>query len=194
MAKKQKEINNGKNLKWELRTREIPIEYTEAEAISLKQSYAETNANIELLLNHAINGLRLSEMVILQFNMRGGAKKLFNDVSRCFNRAGDLICSSVDYEMSKKIRDGISNNYETGILDNMLNTYVQLNDAQRNILDNCGYAIKNGINPIIRNEVEPSTSQLNELFKVMQESLGIIDQEKRLSYIKSKGFSIKVVK
>ena len=195
MAKKQK-VNREKEakLKWQLKTKELPIELTEEQKLIQEQSYAETNGNIELLLNHAINGARLADLVITQFNMYGEGKAVFNQIIRSFNMADKLICSSVDYEMSKKLRDGITNNYETGILNNILSTYVKLDDEQRNTWDNCGDQILKGMIPQLAKEIDADFDQLNLLAKVMNESLGIVDLEKRLDYIKSKGFSIKITK
>jgi hypothetical protein len=195
MAKKHK-VNREKEakLKWQLKTKELPIELTEEQKAIQEQSYAETNGNIELLLNHAINGARLADLVITQFNMYGEGKALFRDITKSFQRADMLICSSVDYEMSKKLRDGITNNYETGILNNILSTYVQLDDKQRDIWDNCGDQILKGMIPKLSKEIDADFDQLNELAKVMQQSLGIVNLEERLNYIKSKGFSIKVTK
>ena len=195
MAKKNK-VNREKEakLKWQLKIKEIPIELTEEQKAIQEQSYAETNGNIELLLNHAINGARLADLVITQFNMYGEGKALFRDITKSFQRADMLICSSVDYEMSKKLRDGITNNYETGILNNVLSTYVKLDDKRRDIWDNCGDQILKGFTPQLSKEIDADFDQLNELAKVMQQSLGIVNVEERLDYIKSKGFSIKVTK
>ena len=172
----------------------MKIELTEEQKAIQEQSYEETNGNIELLLNHAINGARLADLVITQFNMFGEGKAIFNQIVRSFNMADKLICSSVDFEMSKKLRDGITNNYETGILNNVLSTYVKLDDKQRDTWDNLGDQILKGMTPQLSKEIDADFNQLNELAKVMQQSLGIVDVEKRLDYIKSKGFSIKVTK
>lgn len=196
MAKKTKKIDRNKEakLKWILKRKEVVIELTEEEKVIQEQSYEETNTNIELMLNHAINGARLADLAITQFNMVGEGKSLFKDIERRFNSANTLICSSVDYEMAKKLRDGIVNNYETGILNNVLSTYVKLDDNQRDIWDNCGDQILKGMTPQLAKEIDADFDQLNLLTKVMNESLGIVDLEKRLDYIKSKGFSIKVTK
>jgi len=201
MAKKQKvnkRVSGEENiqLKWGLKVRELPnnIPLTEAEEVLQEDSYAKTNANIELMLNHAINGVRLAEMIIVDFAMKGETKKLFNDISKCFDRAGKLVCSSVDFEMSKLLSEGIANNYNTGILDNILASYVRMDDTQRIKLDDCIDQISNGFTPQLAKEIDADFDQLNLLAKVMNESLGIVDLEKRLDYIKSKGFSIKFTK
>lgn len=195
MAKKQK-VNREKEakLKWILKNKSTPIQLTEEQMAIQEKSYEETNANIELLLNHAVNGARLADLAITQFNMFGDGKALFKHIIKTFTLADTLICSSVDFEMSKKLRDGITNNYETGILNNVLATYVKLDDEQRNIWDDCGDKIRKGMMPQLVKQIDADFDQLNDLTKVMQQSLGIVDLEKRLEYINSKGFYINVTK
>ena len=97
--------------------------------------YLKSNTDITLILTYATQISRLCENVIVDLQLTKGFKKDFQDAIQSANRIHKLIVSVTNYELRKEIHERTTNNYETGVFDNLMFNFGQMSDEQRNIAD-----------------------------------------------------------
>jgi hypothetical protein len=71
-------------------------------------------------------------------------KKDFTDSMNAALRIHKIIASITNYEMRKEIHERTTNNYETGVFDNLMFNFGQMSDQQRNLADEVLSEILNG--------------------------------------------------
>jgi hypothetical protein len=106
--------------------------------------YLKSNTDITLILTYATQISRLCENVILDMQLTKNLKKDFTDSMNAALRIHKIIASITNYEMRKEIHERTTNNYETGVFDNLMFNFGQMSDQQRNLADEVLSEILNG--------------------------------------------------
>jgi hypothetical protein len=102
----------------------------------MDEKYLKCNTDITLILTYATQISRLCENVIIELGLKEDYKRDFKDSIKASKKIHSLITSATNYEMRKKIHERTTDNYETGVFDNIMFNIGQMNDEQRNIADN----------------------------------------------------------
>jgi hypothetical protein len=110
----------------------------------MDQKYLKSNTDITLILNYATQISRLCENVILELGLTERHKKDFKFAINCANKVHSVITGITNYEMRKEIHSRTTENYETGVFDNIMHNFGQMSDQQRNLADDVISAILDG--------------------------------------------------
>ena len=117
----------------------------------MDEKYLKSNTDITLILNYAIQISRLCENVILDLGLTERHKKDFKFAINCANKVHSVITGITNYEMRKEIHSRTTENYETGVFDNIMFNFGQMSDEQRNLADEVLSAILQGTFKVDKN-------------------------------------------
>ena len=110
----------------------------------MDEKYLKCNTDITLILNYATQIGRLCENVIVELKLRERNKQDFKSAIKASKLIHSLITGITNYEMRKEIHERTTNNYETGVFDNIMFNFGQMSDEQRNLADEVCNEILNG--------------------------------------------------
>jgi len=110
----------------------------------MSDKFLKSNTDITLILTYATQISRLCENVIVDLQLTKSYKQDFQDAIKAANKVHLLITGVTNYEMRKEIHERTTNNYETGVFDNMMFNFGQMSDEQRNLADEVCNEILNG--------------------------------------------------
>jgi hypothetical protein len=116
----------------------------------MEDRYLKSNIDITLILTYATQITRLCENVIVDLGLTKNFKQDFQDSIKASNKIHSLITGVTNYDMRKEIHNRTTNNYETGVFDNMMFNFGQMSDEQRNLADEVCNEILNGTLKISR--------------------------------------------
>jgi len=118
----------------------------------MSDKFLKSNTDITLILTYATQISRLCENVIVDLQLSKGYKQDFQDAIKAANKVHKLIVGVTNYEMRKEIHERTTNNYETGVFDNLMFNFGQMSDEQRNLADEVCNEILNGTIKINRED------------------------------------------
>jgi hypothetical protein len=110
----------------------------------MSDKFLKSNTDITLILTYATQISRLCENVIVDLQLKEKHKKDFKSAITAANLIHSLITGITNYEMRKEIHERTTNNYETGVFDNIMFNFGQMSDEQRNLADEVCNEILNG--------------------------------------------------
>jgi len=110
----------------------------------MSDKFLKSNTDITLILTYATQISRLCENVIVDLQLTKDYKTDFKDSITAAKKIHSLITGVTNYEMRKEIHNRTTNNYETGVFDNLMFNFGQMSDEQRNIADEVCNEILNG--------------------------------------------------
>jgi len=110
----------------------------------MSDKFLKSNIDITLILTYATQISRLCENVIVDLGLSKDYKTDFKDAIKASNKIHSLITGVTNYEMRKEIHNRTTDNYETGVFDNMMFNFGQMSDEQRNLADEVCNEILNG--------------------------------------------------
>ena len=110
----------------------------------MDEKYLKSNTDITLILNYATQISRLCENVIVELGLRENHKRDFKSAITASNKVHSLITGITNYQMRKEIHSRTTENYETGVFDNIMFNFGQMSDEQRNLADEVLTAILEG--------------------------------------------------
>jgi hypothetical protein len=110
----------------------------------MDEKYLKCNTDITLILNYATQIGRLCENVIVELKLKERNKQDFKSAIKASKLIHSLITGITNYEMRKEIHSKTTDNFETGVFDNIMFNIGQMSDQQRNIADEVMSAILEG--------------------------------------------------
>jgi len=110
----------------------------------MSDKFLKSNTDITLILTYATQISRLCENVIVDLQLKEKHKKDFKSAITAANLIHSLITGITNYKMRKEIHERTTNNYETGVFDNLMFNFGQMSDEQRNLADEICNEILNG--------------------------------------------------
>ena len=125
----------------------------------MKDRYLKSNTDITLILTYATQISRLCENVILDLQLKNNHKGEFNFAIGCANNIHKTITSETNFELRKEIHNRTTDNFETGVFDNIMFNIGQMNDEQRNLADEILSEILEGTLKINRADEEKESSR-----------------------------------
>lgn len=94
-----------------------------------------TATSIKTILVNCANSAKYADEIIRSEKLQGTTKKLFKDIERKMLSVERDLCMYLSDDLAKKVREEVSENWETLAYHN-INVAVQaMNDAQRQILE-----------------------------------------------------------